>query len=263
MAVLTNGTDTQATDTAQIDSIVSGADLPAAAINLVAGTHRRRFYDPTANDIVLTLPAPVDGVAFFIKRVANGGNSVKITGQTIDGITGDYVLGIESTFVELVASAARNTYDIVNANNLAIGQLIRFADSTTFGLTTSFVKYTDWETPFFSTPQRIIANITNDDIEIENLRVGSGGLQGMLIECNFNFEYTNNRTVQMQLVHSVDGVVAGPVSVNANGAGKPVSLMINRPFAITTEGDMSIEFSAETGGGTFNVLNSNLVIESF
>jgi len=263
MAVLTNGTDTQATDTDQIDSIVPGADLTAAAINLVAGTHRRRFYDPTANSITLTLPAPVDGVAFFIKRVVNGGNSVKITGQTIDGITGDYVLGLGGTYVELVANAARNTYDIVNMSNPAIGQLIRFTGSTAFALTTSFEKYTDWESPFFSTAERIIADLTNDNIEIANLRVGPVGLQGLRVECNFNFEYTNNKTVQMQLVHSVDGVVAGPVSINANGAGKPTSLMINRPFAVTTEGDLSIEFLAETGGGTFNVLNSNIVIESF
>lgn len=263
MSVLINGTDTQATDTDQIDSIVSGADLTTAAINLVAGTHRRRFYDPTSNSITLTLPTPVDGVTFFIKRVVNGPNTVKITGQTIDGITGDYILGLGATFVELVANAARNTYDIVNERNPAIGQLLRVSDSTSFGLTTSFAKYTDWETPFFSTADRITANITNNNIEIANLRVGPSGLQGLRVECNFNFEYTNNRTVQMQLVHSIDGVVAGPVSVNANGSGKPTSLMINRPFAVTTEGDLSIEFLAETGGGTFNILNSNLVIENF
>lgn len=263
MAVLTNGTDTQATDTDQIDSVVPGADLTSAAINLVAGTHRRRYYDPTANSIILTLPAPVDGVAFFIKRVSNGGNTVKITGQTIDGITGDYVLGLEGTYIELVANAARNTYDIVNMSNPAIGQLLRNTDSTAFSMTTSFVKYNDWETPFFSTPDRITANLTDDDIELRNLRVGGAGLQGYRINCGFNFEYTNNRTVQMQLVHSVDGVVAGPVSVNANGAGKPVSLNITRPFAVTGAGDLSIEFTAETGGGTFTVLNSSFVVENF
>ena len=88
MAVLTNGTDTQATAAAQIDSVVPGADLTAASINLVAGTHRRRYDDPTAREITLTLPAPVAGVAFFMKGVASGGNVVMFTGHTKDGITG-------------------------------------------------------------------------------------------------------------------------------------------------------------------------------
>lgn len=263
MAVLTNGTDTQATAAAQIDSVVPGADLTAASINLVAGVHRRRYYDPTAADIMLTLPAPVDGVAFFIKRVANGGNAVKITGQTIDGITGDYVIGLEGGYVELMGNASRNTYDIVNMSNPAIAQLLRDTDSTSFSLTTSFVKYTDWETPFFSTPQRILASLPNDQIELSNLRIGGVGLQGYRVETQVNFEYSNNRTVQMQLVHSVDGVVAGPVSVNADGPGKPVSLQIVRPFAVTAAGNLYLEFSAETAGGTFNVLNANFVIENF
>jgi hypothetical protein len=263
MAVLTNGTDTQATDTDQIDSVVPGADLTAAAINLVAGTHRRRYYDPTAADIILTLPAPVDGVAFFIKRVANGGNAVKITGQTIDGIIGDYIIGLEGGYVELVANAARNTYDIVNMSNPAIGQLLRDTDSTAFTMTTSFTKYDDWEIPSFSTPQKILASVTNDQIELSNLRIGGAGQVGYRVEAQVNFEYTNNRTVQMQLVHSVDGIVAGPVSVNADGSGKPVSLQIVRPFGVANVGNLYLEFSGETGGGTFNVLNANFVIENF
>ena len=148
-------------------------------------------------------------------------------------------------------------------SNPAIGQLLRTDNSTSFPLTTSFVKYTDWQTPFFSTPQRILASLTNDQIELSNLRVGSGGLVGYRVGAQVNFEYTNNRTVQMQLVHSVDGVVAGPVSVNADGSGKPVSLQLVRPFAVTAAGNLYLEFSSETAGGTFNVLNASFVIENF
>lgn len=263
MAVLTPGADAQGSASAEITSILPGADLTAAAINLVAETHRRRNYDPTAADIVLTLPTPVDGVTFFIKRVTNGGNIVKIVGETIDGIAGDFVLGLERTHVELVANVARDTYDVISENNPAIGQLLRTTTSTSQGLTTGFVQYTDWETAFFSTPQRIEADLAGDEIGLSNLRVGGAGLVGLRAEIDFTFEYTNNATVEMQLVHSVDGVVSGPVAVNCDGSGKPVSLSINRPFAVTAAGDMTVEFKAESAGGTFTVLNSNFVVENF
>jgi len=60
----------QATDQAQIDTILPGALVTVSTL-LVAGTHREKFYDPTGGSIILTLPAIVDGVRFFIKRVAN------------------------------------------------------------------------------------------------------------------------------------------------------------------------------------------------
>ena len=263
MSLLTPGADSQSTGAAQIDSIVPGADLTAVAINLVAVTHRARNYDPTAGDITLTLPTPVDGVKFAAKRVTNGTNVVKFTGQTIDGIAGDLVLGLVGEYVELVGNASRNTYDIIGILNPAVAQLKRDADSTAFGLTESFVQYSDWEAVQFSTPQRIIADLAGNEIGLENIRVPLTGEQGFRADIDITFEYTNNTTVQMQLVHSVDGVVSGPVAVNCDGTGKPVSLGIHRAFGITAVGDLWIEFISETAGGTFNVLNANFLIESF
>lgn len=263
MSVLIIGADPQSTGPAQIDSIVPGADLTAAAINLVAGTHRLRNYNPTAADIILTLPPPIDGVIFSIKRVANGGNVIRVVGETIDGITGDYILGLEGEFVVLIGNAARDTYDIVNQNNPAIAQLNRATPSTAFPITTSFAQYSDWQSSLFTTPQRIVADLTDDEIGLENLRVPATGLQGLRADVDFTIEYTNNNTIQMQLVHSVDGVVSGPVAVNCDGSAKPVSLGIHRAFGVSVEGDLWIEFIGETGGGTFNVLNANFLIESF
>jgi hypothetical protein len=263
MSVLVNGTDTQATGPAQVDSIVPGADLTAAVINLVAGVHRSRRYDPTANDIVLTLPAPVDGVAFLVKRVANGGNVVKITGQSIDGIAGDYVLGLENSYIWLVASAARSTYDIISVFNPAVGQLTRSTPSTSFALSTSFAKYTDWEMPGFSTPQSIVADLANDDIDLQNVRIGAAGQAGFRVNILYSFEYDNNRTVELRVVHSVDGVIGGPIAVNGLGSGKPINLSFSGPVGVSAAGDLSVEIKSEINGGTFNVLAANFITENF
>jgi len=114
MSVLVAGADIQGFSGDEADSILPGA-LTTATKPLVAVTDRQVFCDPTLGSIILTLPAIVDGVKFFIKRVTNGGNSVTITGQDIDGITGDVALNTVGHFIELIGNAATSSYEIVNS----------------------------------------------------------------------------------------------------------------------------------------------------
>lgn len=260
MSVLVNGSDTQATGAEQIDSIVPGAVIVASK-TLVAGVDREIFVDPSAGDIVLTMPTIVDGVRFFIKRVANGANLITFAGPTIDSIAGAYTLGLMNQYVELVGNIATGTYEIVREKNQSTGSLNRGTPSTSFGLTTSFVKYTDWEIAGFDTPGKLESSIPNNDIAYLNFR-GNGvpARSGIAIALQMNIEYTNNNIVTARLVHSVDGQIGFAVSINALGSGKPVILQSNLPGALLSNGDISLELMAENAGGTFNVINAALVI---
>ena len=113
MSVLIAGGDVQGFSGDEIETVLPGA-ITTATKPLVAQVDRQTFCDPNLGAIVLTLPAIVDGVRFFVKRVTNGGNLVSLTGQDIDGVTGDLVLEAKDHFVELIGNAATSSYEIVN-----------------------------------------------------------------------------------------------------------------------------------------------------
>lgn len=259
MSTLNTGADIIASGPAEVESVVVGTKI-TASLTLEPGIHRHRNYDPAGGDITVTLPPPIDGVPFFLKRISNSANIIRITGETIDRIAGDYILSGNAHRVELMGNVEDDTYDIKNENIPSVGQLARTTSSTTYTPTTSYTKYTDWESAPVETPGRIITDLGNDEIELGNVRLTSGPFKSFQSQIDFTIEYTNNRTVEMQLVHSIDGPVGGPVAINCLGAGKPVSLHIDRPFIVTGEGELSIEFKAETGGGVFTVLHANMFI---
>ena len=261
MATLKNGTDVQATDQAQIDTILPGALVTVSTL-LVAGTHREKFYDPTGGSIILTLPAIVDGVRFFIKRVANGGNTVTITGATIDGIAGDLVLSLKNQYIELVANAVLSTYEIVARATGGAGS-IRRTTSANFAVTNGFTKYTGWNIDGFTSPGRIVANSASNQIDLQNLRADPQ--EGFRCNLVLNGEYDQSEDIFVQVVHSIDGVVIQPVAIFSQGSGKALSFNFSVPFGITANGNLSIEISGDSSGagGTLTVDNATFAIEEF
>ncbi|HHZ65111.1 MAG TPA: hypothetical protein EYN51_06395 [Flavobacteriales bacterium] len=250
MSVFIKGADIQGVDDAKIDSIVPGAVITVSTL-LVAGTHREKYYDPTGGAIILTLPVPADGVRFFIKRVANVANPITVTGQTIDGVAGDLVLGVVNQFVELVGNAALNTYHIVNQQAGAYGSLRRDSDSD-FSVNGTFQKYTDFESIVFSTPGRIVANLAADQLDILNLRPDPVKL--VTISFNMTFIGTQgDNPLAVQIVHSTQGVIIPEQATVTRGNNDDVNLSFSIPVLLTANGNLSVELREIANVGTLTI----------
>ncbi len=257
MSDLVTGALTQGTGPAQVDSI-----LPVSITSsktLVPGVDAFVFADPTTGNIELTLPTPIDGVVFEIHRIINGNNTVKAVGQSINGQSNGVTLGLPNQFIILVGDATNNMYRLASHPPSQFATVTRTTDLS-FSATTSFVKYTDWETVLFSTPGVLLASITTDDIELANFEADPQA--GYRVDFTMNLEAGNNNNCFARFIF--DGTVGAPIVIyetarNGLGSGKPVNLNISGPFAVSETGFFRIELSAESAN-TWTVLDAKLDI---
>ena len=257
MAVLKQGAPTKTVGDAQIDTLLP-ITLTASA-TLAPGTHQKTQADPTLGDVVLTLPDPATnaGVSFFVKRITNSGNIVKLIPaglDSIDEVTTGFLMSLEQEYVE-VYSDGTAIWKRERQRRFAFGALE--STSGSFAATTTPAKLTAWNAVRFETPQRIVPSTVDNDIDIVDF---NGPIQdGYKVDFVMSFDFTNNQTVTAQ-IYSNGALQGHPVSVNALGTGKPVTLSINEPLTITSATQVELHISVETNG-TINNINGSLVLE--
>lgn len=257
MADLTIGTDLVPTDSAQIDSIIP--ILRITSKTLVPGTDRSVTADPTAGDIVFTLPdaASNAGVVFFIKRVENGGNLVRINAGGSDSIehrAAGYILSLENEFIT-VYSDGTTAWRMGPRDLLSIATISVTGGSWTG--TTSFTKFDSWDAALFSTPAKLVGSVANDNIAILEFQ---GPIQdGYTINMTFNCEYTNNSTITVQ-AYANGSLIGIPFSVNALGNGKPITLTIFENVGVSALTDLELHIKLENAG-TLTDINAKMQIQ--
>jgi len=257
MAVFKQGAPLKATGDAEIDSLIPVTRTVTKT--LVPGDDERIQVDPTAATVVLTLPdaASNAGVSFFIKRIANGGNCVDLEAagsDKIDDTSNGYKLSLINEFIG-VYSDGTTTWRIFAKDIFSICTMT--ATAASFVVTTSPVKLTAWDAVVFDTPDKLVGNFSTDVINI--LEFQGPVADGYNVNVTLGFEYTNNNTVTAQLF--INGALTGiPVSVNAQGTGKPVSISINQQVAVSSTTTLELHVSAENGG-TIDDINALMQIQ--
>ena len=191
MAALLVGTELMNISGIGIDSLLP--QLRTSSKTLVKGTDQRTQWDPTSGDLTATLPDAVTnpGVLFWLKRVTNGGNAVNLEAagsDSIDGTTNGYTLALINEYIG-VYSDGTTEWKIYAKDIFSIATIT--ATAASFTVTTSPTKFTSWDTVAFSTPQKLIGNLTTDVIDI--LEFQGPIADGYTVNATFAFIYTNNK----------------------------------------------------------------------
>jgi len=257
MAALIAGTDIKVVNGTKIDSIIPPTRTTSKT--LVAGVDQIIQADPTAGEITFTLPDAVSnpGVRFFVKRIINGNNNVNIEtsgSDTLEGTSNGYSLALLDEHLGIYSDGTASwriyTKDIFSICTMS-------ATAASFTVTDSPTKFTSWDTVVFSTPGKLVGNLTTDVIDI--LEFQGPVADGYTVNVLFSFGFTNNNTVTFQLM--INGALAGtPISVNANGSSKPVSVAIIEQLAVTVATTLELHITAENGGSITGI-NASMQIQ--
>jgi len=197
--------------------------------------------------------------SFFIKRVVNGNNIVSLNtagSDTIDGALNGYTLSLLNEYIG-VFSDGTDDWKIYTSDLFSICTME--AAATTFDVTTSLLKFTSWDTVIFSTPAKLVGNLTTNVVDILEFQ-GATGADGYQVIVELNFEYTNNATVSAQLFANGALIGAAPVSQNAQGTGKPVSIVIIKQIGITALTTLELHVSSENAG-TMTIISAEIQVQ--
>lgn len=243
---------------AELIPILQAVQLHTATATLVDGTDFNINCDPTSGDMVLTLPDAATATrSIFLKRIVNGGNKVSIVpagSDTIDDTSVGYMFSLINEFLEIYPDGG-SVWRIKGKDFFSICTMT--ATAASFVATTSMVKFDGWDTDIFSTPGKLIADIPNNNIEIAEFQ--GPVADGYSVNVTFNCEFTVNKIVVMRLY--INGALAGiPVSVNASGSGKPITLSITQQVASLAVTDLELHVSVETAG-TITAINALIQIQ--
>lgn len=243
---------------AELIPILQSVQLHTTTATLVDGTDFLINADPTAGDMILTLPDAATATrSIFLKRISNGNNTVSIKAagsDAIDDTVNGYMFSLINEFLELYPDGG-TVWRIKGKDLFAICTMT--ATAASFAATTSLVKFDGWDTDVFSTPGKLIADLVNSNVEVAEFQ--GPVADGYEVNVTFNCEFTNNKIVIMQLY--IGGELAGiPVSVNALGAGKPVTLPITQQIAATAVTDLELHVSVETAA-TITDINALIQIK--
>lgn len=253
MAALTKGAPRKSTAGAVVDNLL--AVVRTASRTLIPGDDQLIHVDPTLADIMNTLPDPElaanIGVEFFIKRTVNGANNVQLeclVGDTIEGVisTNPFGLAFQNDSIH-VYSDGTSDWKIKSRVLFSIATMT--AEAASFGVTTSFVKFDQWDTSVFETPHKVETDLVNNRINVVEFQ---GPQDGYEVNFTFNCEYTNNNVVTVQVF--ADGVPVGlPININALGTGKPISLTHDSQIGITALAAIELRVKAENAGTITNI----------
>lgn len=202
-------------------------------------------YDPDTNGSdTFTLPTPssaLNGKERWMYRTGGASNFTTITGNICDKVSGSRVIGLVDEHIAFKCNGS--TWLESGHSTLAFATLSQVS-SASFAVTTSYTKFTGWDTVIFSTPGRLIADLTDNIIDVLDF---DGVVDGYKLDCTLSFEYTNNKVVTAQI--AVDGVpVSTPVTVNSLGSNKPVTIVIDQAIGVLAEGEISLLILSETAG---------------
>jgi len=257
MAVLIPGTELLIISGIGIDSLLP--QLRVASKTLVPGVDQRIQADPTGGDIDFVLPDAVssEGITFWMKRITNGGNVVSLDAAGSDSIE-DKVSGYKLSLVDEyigVYSDGTPMWKIFSRDILSISTIT--ATAASFVATTSFVKFDGWDGTVFDTPEKLVASTSNNRIDILEFQ---GPVQdGYTINVTFNFEFTNNNVVTLQFFAN-GALISLPVSVNALGTGKPLSITLLDNVGITALTALELHIKVENAG-TITSINARMQIQ--
>lgn len=231
-----------------LDPRVEPVPRTITASETLTSSDRVIFVDPTAGAVTITLPPVVNGVPITIVRVANGFNPVIISGEDINDGDASIILGLPSQKTCLLGDAARSTYRLMSPPPSAFGTLDRTTtDSHSVG--SSYGIYDEWQTAVFSTPGRLIASISTDDISYIHNEVTLANPQiGFNIAFYIVFEDSASKNCGARLMFNPDS--GSPIqlietAVFGQGGGKVVSMSINDQVAIADTGTFYMEFKSE------------------
>ncbi len=251
MADFTPGAPLKSTGLATIDNL-----LPVnrtLSKTLVAGDDQKIDANPAAGDIVFTLPDPTlaanIGVEFLIKRVTNGGNLVSLVpdaGDSIEGYSGAFNLALQDDVIKVYSDGSTD-WKIEHSSLPSLASLL--ASNASFVVTTTPTKFDQWDTAAFTTPNKLEANLIDNRVDVVNLHSATEGYE---INLTFNFEYSNNNTVTVQLF-AEGGLIRLPISQNGLGSGKPISITYVTQIPIISLTSIELYVSAETGGTITNI----------
>lgn len=251
MTTLTKGAPYKAKSGSVLESLIPVTRTVSKT--LVAGDDQLIHVDPTLASVVLTLPDPelADniGIIFFIKRIINGLNNVTIiptVGDSIEGVTTNFGLAFENDSIEIYSDGTSD-WKIKSRVMFSISTLT--ATAASFVVTTSPVKFDQWDTIVFTTPNKVEGNLTDDRVDIEEFQ---GPQDGYEVNFTFNCTYTNNSVVTAQFF--AGGVLVGlPININALGTGKPISLKYITQIGIAALTAVELHISAENAGTITNI----------
>ena len=214
---------------------------------LAVDTDSYAMVDPTAGEVTLTLPdsATNAGKRFFIKRIANGGNAIRVIPSGSDLIDGNgdlFVLATRNEYLEVISDGSTN-WRSVGQRTFAFAS-IQTSTPDTFALTTGLTKLTTWAIDAFTTLSRLEANSANDQIDIIYV---SAPVDGYLVSATVTVEFTNNQTITAQIY--ADGVLQGvPVSGTGLGSGKPLTLTVALPIPVSSSTSIELHVMGESAG---------------
>ena len=222
------GTDVVGIGSNEIDNIIPV--IQTVSKTLVPGVDRHVHVDPSGGAVALTLPDATTnaGVAFYVKRIVDGGNEVKVVAAGSDTIGSAGVfeghIANRGEWVEYISNGSTN-WQLKNSFVHPYASIQGGAD--TFAITTSPQKLTTFSVNTFTYLGRLVADSANNKITPQNGNLVQSGFD---IKASLNCEYTNNNTINAQMY--IDGSPVGiPISETGQGSGKPKTLNIVGTFA--------------------------------
>jgi len=231
--------------------------------SLLPGIDRITHLDCTSASVTATLPDAVssNGIRFLIKNTGlsaiNVARLAPLGSDTIEGVPAarPCILSNGTEYVEVYSDGTTSWKKSVQRTfTFASIQ----ANASTSNIGTTFAKFDGWDQNTLSTSEKCVVDLTNNRIDILDFQ---GPVQdGYQIDAALSFEYNNNNTVTAQIF--ADGVLKGiPLSINAGGAGKPVSITIPDAFSITNPTTCELHIKAEAGGSsTLTVVQAKMII---
>lgn len=260
MADFTPGAPIKSTAIRTIDNLLPIVRI--ASKTLQASVDQKVHANPASGSLLFTLPDPElaenIGIEFFIKRTDNGGNNVQLAclaGDTIEGVpsTNRFGLAFENDSIK-VYSDGTSDWKIESRVMFSIATIT--ASAASFVVTTSAVKFDQWDTVVFDTPNKVQASLANDRVDLVEFQ---GPQDGYEVNFTFNCEYTNNNVVTAQIF--AGGALVGlPISINALGTGKPMSLKYITQIGVTSLTAVELHVKAENAG-TITSINAELQVK--
>jgi len=263
MTILTSGTDVQATEESQIDTVVPFST--AANLTLIPGTHRVVIADPNGAPRTYTLPdaASNESVRFLIKRntLSDQINFVTLAPAGSDKIDGgtSFILGNANEYVEIISDGT-DTWRVINSRTVAIAVMQFIDTSTTQILTTGYQIVDSWNTDTFNTAGRILSDEANNRLEVRN--VANEVQDGYKVSFEGNIQYTNN--VDLTFAVFVDGVeTTAGLTVSGKGSNDVLVNFLGIVGVLASGGiqDIDLRVNPNSGGTITYFSKTSLIAE--
>jgi len=227
---------------------------------LLTDNDRVVYVDPTTGPITVTLPPVVDGVPLTIVRVVNGFNPVIISGEDVNGGDSSLILGLPSQKLCLLGDEARNTYRLISPPPAAFGTIARTTQNSHI-VSGTYSLYNDWESIVFSTPGRLIPNLTTNEIDYIHNEVNPANPQtGFNISLSMVFEASNNKNCKARIMYNPTNgspYQLAETATTGQGPSRSAAIHIDDQVGLFDTGAFYVELEA-SAGDTWTIFNAKL-----